>query len=66
MDLDKSEQTKNKTDFFIRAKKKYIIDIIVLNKFSVENNHRTLRKIVKINIKNTIVKMIKTKKKKTK
>jgi len=66
MDLDKSEQTKNKTDFFITAKKKYIIDIIVLNKFSVGNNHRALRKIVKINIKNTIVKMIKTKKKRTK
>jgi hypothetical protein len=54
-------QTKNEIDLFITTRKKYIIDITVLNKFSVESDYRAVRETVKIDIKNTKIKMIKEK-----
>jgi hypothetical protein len=66
MDFDESGWTNREIDFFVIVRKKYIIDIIVFNKYSVRNNYQTLRNIVEINIKNAKAKMIRTKRKTTK
>jgi len=66
MDFEKSRQIKNKIDFFITARKKYITNIIIFIKFSVRSDHRAVRRTVKINIKNMRAKMIRAKKKTTK